>query len=343
MKNTSFKKPIISILFILLLFFGASLVYSLPGIKTLFPPTAGQYVYYRDYSFENETYIGFLQYSDETIAIRYYTPKPQQGSSELVLYISLDSSSDFINMTGEKVATQTVSSDVETLNYLHDLLYEFASRRKKINDNDFSSTLRISSTFDQFGGDVIMTYDFYIPLFNLNRIIASDTTVLFELITQGTIQSSEDKSFHEFTGIPFNNSLKNTKKDSKKNLDSSWSQLMENFWAIGDNAILMNSQMLINPEIYESQGFSVFQYFTCVFISSLNSAYVYMPETSIITSNKKLYVKTLVYDSTANTFSYDIKQLIKSTNNIYIVGELTAFESFYLSNQQYLNKVLEKF
>jgi hypothetical protein len=59
-----------SVLFILLFCSG---LFALPGIDEWMPTVSGEYVYYRDYTFTDETYIGFLQYDAGTYAVRYYS------------------------------------------------------------------------------------------------------------------------------------------------------------------------------------------------------------------------------------------------------------------------------
>jgi len=45
------------------------------------PDASGEYVYYRDSSFNRESYIGFLYYDDSTYEARYYAP-PTESLAE---------------------------------------------------------------------------------------------------------------------------------------------------------------------------------------------------------------------------------------------------------------------
>lgn len=194
----SSRKTLLALLFISM----AAGLFAFPGIQSLFPTSSGQYVYYRDYSFPKETYIGFLQYDEGTYAIRYFTQVPENGTLPIIeMYLTLDTDVDYVDITGEKIVSPVTQNDVELMNYLHDLLYEFASRRKKINDADFLNTVTSSEDFMQFGGMVTIDWDFYIPIFNLNRMISEEGDILFEAVTMGTLKDNNDQSFVSFSGI----------------------------------------------------------------------------------------------------------------------------------------------
>lgn len=119
----SFRKTLPVLLFLSL----AAGLFAFPGISSLFPTASGQYVYYRDYTFPEETYIGFLQYDEGTYAIRYYTPVAKNGSLPIIeMYLTLNTDADFVDITGEKIASPITQNDTEVMNYMHDLLYELA-------------------------------------------------------------------------------------------------------------------------------------------------------------------------------------------------------------------------
>ena len=69
-----------TLLTLIILFCGAVAAFSLPGFTPFVPDTAGEYVYYRDYSFARESYIGILNYDDTSSQIRYYAPTSRQLS-----------------------------------------------------------------------------------------------------------------------------------------------------------------------------------------------------------------------------------------------------------------------
>ena len=46
------------------IFFVTNFVFAVPGVESFIPDSSGEYVYYRDYSFERESYVGVLYYDD---------------------------------------------------------------------------------------------------------------------------------------------------------------------------------------------------------------------------------------------------------------------------------------
>ncbi len=222
-----------AVVFAGLMLFVASRLPALPGISSYLSDDSGLYVYYRDYSFEYEAYVGFLQYDDATYAMRYYSPVhpvvpadtpaasatggavtvnggslSATGGSRSVLpksveiLFTLNPDVSYTDMTGERFVSAVTADDTDLVNYLHDLVYELSARRRKVPGGIVASPTVIREEFAQFGGAVDMAYDFDIPLFGLKRISAADGSVLFDLVTAGLLVSSADTSFSAFKGFP---------------------------------------------------------------------------------------------------------------------------------------------
>ncbi len=172
-------------------------VSAIPGVesKVDFP---GTFVYYRDYTYEDETYIGFLQYDAGTYALRYFSPDAKKGAKTIELYITCDTTKDTVEMTGEKIVGEITNIDVETLNYLHDLFYELAKRRKSLLSN-FDQTVRSAEDYPQFGGEVLINYEPYIPMFGVRSILSKDKQPLFKLAYIGIL--NEGSEFTDFSGL----------------------------------------------------------------------------------------------------------------------------------------------
>lgn len=233
------KKTILflSILFSLL----SASVFALPGFSPLVRDIPGEYVFYRDLSFENESYVGFLTYDEKTYSARYYSPaKPKQNLPEkdIQIFFTINPDSDHLELTGEKVlGIQFLGEDgLQIVNYLHDLVYEFNSRRIKFAENSNvasrasatesermvvealettegeqnsavepveTTTTTTAEDFAQFGGSVQIEWNAIIPLFNLESIYSeNDAKKMFYVVTIGRINSTEDKSFENFKGFP---------------------------------------------------------------------------------------------------------------------------------------------
>ncbi len=336
------KTIIVSVLLVLtLVSLGA-----LPGINEYIPTQSGEYVYYRDYTFEEETYIGFLQYDAGTYAVRYYSPKPKQGSADIHILFSMNPDAVNVELTGEKILTEVTSDDVDTVNYLHDLLYEFNARRKKVNGKDFSKALRITDTFDQFGGDVTLVYEGYIPLYSLESIRSEKGDILFQAEAIGVILDADDTSFSQFKGFQNVPGL-TSGKDKKSNLDDQWMSDAESYWTMGDNALFFINMVEIDAEGYKKNGYTVEDFFTRYFLLSSGGSYFYLPYASIENKGKThtpslLLVNTALSSSDEITYTKDFKVLLKESDNKYLFYILTVYESFYKENKSYFDAFIKK-
>ncbi|MCR4953250.1 MAG: hypothetical protein K6A43_04165 [Treponema sp.] len=216
------KKLILSIITLISI---TTAVFALPGFTSFIPDNSGEYVFYRDKSFERESYIGLLCYNDSTYEIKYVSPKNEilgQPEKELALLIKVNPESDYFDMIGEKVISTVDygSDDVDILNYMHDFLYEFSAKR--ISKDTVTTREETSShDFPLFGGNVTFIYDCVIPLFNLRSVLDQSGNAILECCTIGQVSSSHDTSFEDFRGftsIPVvtpANSTAAAKKDKK--------------------------------------------------------------------------------------------------------------------------------
>ena len=319
------RKVLISICFILMM----SVCFAIPGVENVFPITSGEYVYYRDYSFSTETYIGFLQYDESTIAVRYYAKNPEMGSDDITLYITLDSTKNYIHMTGEKIVGANSSEDTETLNYLHDIIYEFSARRKRINYSDFSSTLRVNEEYVQFGGNVTMVYDYYVPVFNLNRILDEKGNVVFEAIAIGSLYSSEDTSFQSFKG--YENFPNVNATDQKVDLSNKWEKIYD-ISVIGDDVIMADFYME-----YENLPENWFESIVASSFLQIQGGMVYVPSVNITKEGNKYIVKQLYYTDLEKFYGFSIDIYEKIESNYVKMTSITSFGDFYYSNKSYFD------
>ena len=340
---------------------GVAAAFALPGFTPFIPDTAGEYVYYRDYSFARESYVGILNYDDTSYQIRYYAPASRElaaAEKDISILFSVNPDSDFMDMTGEKIISDidpNSEDDVDVLNYLHDILYEFSARRIKLfelADKPVNST----QEYDQFGGKVTITFDSLIPLFNIKTIKLADGTVVFSCITFGRIINSEDKSFENFMGIipaePYHAPTKTKIKGKSKKfktadgqtitLDTNWEQAMENCWVLGDEAFLTIASV---PVYFEDEAINntfVLRRIT----ESTGGSYIDFEHIELNVDNKKHLTKIIAQSTQPETESvvYIIKELTTDPSkelNSYI--SLAAYEYSYLEKSSYYTKLLKSF
>ena len=220
-------KRLLTFLSLLTLSFTA---FSLPGFTPFIQDSPGSYVWYQDFTFQRESYVGFLTFDQSTYQARYYAPqnaKSKLPEKDIKIYFSLNPESDHIELTGERVMAGTSQEDTEIVNYLHDMIYELNARRMKAGklftpaekpsedasseeiparnsaSEDFLHTGKcIRDNFPQFGGDVNIIYDSLVPLFNIKTIEGPEGKTELGILTCGRIQDTQDSSFDSFTGFP---------------------------------------------------------------------------------------------------------------------------------------------
>ena len=320
---------------------------AIPGIKPVVPDVSGQFIYYRDYTFENEdAYVGFLQYDEKNYALRFVSTEKNCGGvlSDILLYVTVDPNIDYINLTGEKIASTVTAADTDNMNLLHDMLYELAGRRKKMNDADFSKSVTSTEEFVQFGGTVILTYRYYIPLFNLLKITDDKGNIVFEAVTAGKLSSSADSSFSDFKGIPaFSfNSEKKTKKNKKS--EPKWEQETDFLWACGNDAILVAQQFMMNTDAFKAQAFTPFQFYAVKFLCGTSGAYVNLQHMDISADENRLFVSAPIYEPVSKKYNFSAKEItiLSKNDSLYNFSELTCTPDFYRTNKDYLKVLLGK-
>lgn len=350
------KKTILFLSILISSFLSVS-VFALPGFSSVVHDIPGEYVYYRDLSFENESYVGFLTYDEKTYSARYFSPaKPKQNLPEkdIQIFFTINPKSDHLELTGEKVlGIQFLGEDgLQIVNYLHDLLYEFNSRRIK---NSVIASLRSTEDFAQFGGSVQIEWNAIIPLFNLESIYSeNDAKKMFYVSTIGRINSTEDKSFENFKGFPSDfKEKKHKSKISRKtgtekvelngfvfSVYSDWERHAENMFTLGDFAVLFETPAFENsasenkvPEknldfikrrFLLSSGQNYIDFANLKFADNAFSADYYNFETGNVTKSFKKFLKN-------------------EKSGSYEYFSLSVFRDVYEKNKKYFDKIAESF
>ncbi len=122
-------------LFLFACFLFPPLAFALPGVQPSIPDLSGQYVYYKDTTFERESYTGILCYDESTYALRYYAPmtNKKQRAKDIQILFSLDPTKNHVDLTGERIITAITPEDTDIVNYLHDsLVYGVEGQRPDV-------------------------------------------------------------------------------------------------------------------------------------------------------------------------------------------------------------------
>ncbi len=370
MKTTA-KKIFLASFFV----FAALSAFSLPGVNADIPDASGEYVYYRDYSFNRESYVGFLYYDDSTYEARYFAPPTESlAEKNIDLLFTVDPSKDRLELTGERFVVPPQQDDIEIVNYIHDLIYELSARRGKAgqsvlvdwskNKVDFMQAGKIvSDNYEQFGGPVQMIYDAAVPIFNLKKIVDYAGKDALAVVTIGAIENSKDSSFAEFLPPPKNQDGKSAKtvKNAQKEIlkqrieigkstalvqsvqaDKNWSLSGQNVWTLGDSAIV-SFQTLALPEESGLGSEKIAARLLRLFASSKKSAYCDWTLTSVHASGSEIKIATDTYNPKTKKFITDIKTLRAAAKNFYGCFSLAVYSQDYKANRGYFDKLAKSY
>lgn len=355
----------------------AESIFALPGFRPSIPDNSGDYVFYKDNSFERESYIGFLRYDEGTYQLKYYAPEYKDdylAEKEMAILFTMNPDADYVELTGERILSAVLpdTQDADLVNYLHDMLYELTARRSKVyeevspqnenykSSNDFwSNGISLYQDYPQFGGDVVMTYDCIIPLFNLKSISDMEGKELFTCVTFGTLTSSSDKSFDDFKGFSSDAGTRNQNKsgrklfkpskkaseiiyqldDKKIVLDSDWSQSMDNLWLLGDAALLSASAI---PATTQMSSILYNQFILRRLISSGQDSYTNLKTLSVVSKNGNITLNILVSQPKNGNTMRSIKSVSENANGTFTLLLFTSFEEEYAANKKYFDKLISK-
>lgn len=357
------KKTFLSILFINF----TVAIFALPGFNSFIQDKPGEFIYYKDNSFERESYIGLLCYDDFTYQMRYYAPQNSSAPEKTVAVLfTIDSTKDTFEMTGENViiADYNSSEDVDIVNYMHDLLYEFSSRRIALGPlhpktegyknrvNLQENGLKISADYPQFGGSVKIVYDVMIPFFNVKRIEDNKGKSLFECVELGKISTAEDTTFDSYVKMPDIGKVKTNSTKQKKNksvtatienqtikLDDSWEQKMENMWVQNDDAIIT---MLSYPTSAAPEYYNEYAILRSL-LQSKDGYFISLEKCDVIFDKGNMRIYSEQYLPSAQKLYYGIKYLTLNPQNNYDYLSFAALKATYLTKRSYYDKILKSY
>ena len=369
------KKIFSSFIFVVII---SNFIFALPGFKPYLKDVSGDFVFYKDYTFKRESYVGFLMYDEGTYCARYFAPKNEEKpAKEVKILFTVNTDKDFMELTGEKIISGRQADDTEVINYLHDMIYELNARRIKVGsvapkDVDFSDDdvpfLRqgkiVADEFMQFGGDVKVVYDYVVPLFNVKAVYDYSGDAKFEVATIGRLTSSDDNSFDDFAGFA---ELENFGKDKKKKsvaakkikvskkdvvinktedgqviaLDSGWSRSMDNLWMRGNDAVI--SAIKVSKDFgAENELQADLGFILKQFLINASGVYRDWKSLFVDFDDEDIKFQSLVYQPGKVTRNFIIIESEDESDDCAIMT-LSVFENVYKKNSKYFNEILDSY
>ncbi len=372
MKKMGFVKKI---MFAAAALFAAAELFALPGVQSPVPDTSGEYVYYRDNSFNRESYIGFLYYDDSTYEARYYAPATETlAAKNIDMLFTVDPDKDRLELTGERFVAPPQQDDIEIVNYIHDLLYELGARRAKLEKSvlvDYAKSkvpfmdagTKVSENYDQFGGPVQILYDAAVPIFNLKKIVDYSGRDVFVVATVGQLENSKDKSFAEFVP-PIQNASKRAPKEVKNErketmtfrveigkksallqsfvADKNWILGGQSVWMFGDIAIASLQSMALPDNVSFGKEETAARLLR-LFASSKNHAYSDWSALDVHASASRIKISSRTYNPKTQKVITDIKTLGAASTNLYGCFSLAVYTDDYQANRGYFDKIAKSY
>jgi len=348
------KKTILTILASVFFTFVAT---ALPGVKQFIPDSSGEYAYYEDKSFTRKSYIGILTYDEATYQIRYFAPVDEAAmlpEKEIALLLTVDPKADVWTMTGEKIISTILpdTDDTDIVNYLHDILYEFSARRIKAEAVE-AAELKLDQDYAQFGGQVTLTFDARVPVFNIRSITDDKGSKVFDCVSIGVIKSSEDQTFSQFKGFP--TEKPEVQKESKTNLkskvcrfenrtvtlDEGWEQKMENFWTLGNDSLVT---MSVLPIVSENKLLNDL-YVQRRLLESADGSYIDYQNCEISTPKGKDSYKLVSssYFPESKASVYLTKILSRNEMGGFDYFSISTYQIAYLKAPSYFEKIIKSY
>ena len=329
---------------------------AIPLVKRYTPDYSGEFVYYRDNSFKTPSLVGVIYYNEATYGARYYCPADKATKTperDITIYFTIDAENNSIELTGENIIGSDGSQDdADIVNYLHDFFYEFAERRQKF-DMMSPEPVTITDEHAQFGGDVKITYNNLIPIFNLERLSSLDGTDILTVETVGILSDSADPAFSSYKGmkgIPKDKTRKFSKKAFAKakpvtvghqtvSLDDSWQPGTENMYLLGDSALLTLTE-IARPDSFKDSP----DQFQEILIRKLgegsSTSYTLWQQRKCTVKDYTVKLDSVFWEPTEGNVTRDFKRLTRLSDGSYTLMVLTVFDGVYGKKKSYFDDIL---
>ncbi len=310
---------------------------------------SGDYVIYRDYSWKKETWIGFLYYDKNTIGAFLYT---DGGNTFVKILFSGEALDDeFVILGQNNISGKNNNSNyIYAVNYLMQILPKLYKWREAPKSESLVVKTSSKNIFEeQYGGECLVNFSSYIPLFYISSILNKEKKLVLKLEEMGLVKDS-DEAFFSFSPIKIpkekkssfvlNKKAKKTIKDIngiKLNLDSQWKQDTQNTFFLNGISFLIVSPVDFTgvPNIKNNENAFIIKYLC----SSGREAKVMLDQTDIIGTKDNFKIISSVYDVKTNSIKTSIKLIKKYEGLKYQIISLTVDHYLYEHNKDYFDNL----
>ncbi len=348
----------------------ASSVSSAPSVFAAYPPgVSGDYVVYRDYSWKEPTWVGFLRYDDSTWGAFVKTPS---ASSDVRVLFRAELSDGELVLTGQKIVSNISQADVLAVNYLMGTLPDLVSWRSlaaregavlpasaAVPGSARSTTgagrsdllppcVSLARDRAEFGGEVSLLFAPEVPVFNLASMRNASGGQMLELARAGRVRSGGDEAFFGFVpprpakegsalSVPANRKVERRIVDGVElALDGQWTMVADNTFFLGNSAVVIVDTLDLGlmqiPR--ERLALSLLRLFSL----SSESSWVSPSSLAVSGTASRFRIEGTAYDVESGTQNRDIKLCVPSADGKRCaVVSLTVNETAYRANKAYFD------
>lgn len=327
---------------------------------------SGEYVVYRDKSWKNPTWIGFLYYDANTWGA--FVKTPSTGSNVSVLFRTEESEGELI-LVGQKIISDITERDVSAVNYLMGLLPDlhawheqaFGGQGSPVSGSDASAPgsgarsallgplIRLDRSTESFGGELTLYFASEIPVFSILSASVAKTGTILSLEKAGRVTTGDDRDFFGFTprlsakdAPAFVLAEKRAEQPRTidgmtLNLDDQWTPLADNTFILGNTAVLIADT--IDLAAAGISG-SVPSALTRLFSSSSKASWILPEYTAVRGTPDKFVIENRVFDVTSQLVNRDIKVCMPSADGKSCrIISLTVSDAAWTGNESYFNSL----
>lgn len=308
------------------------------------PTRSGEYVIYRDYSWNTPTWVGFLQYDENTYGAFLYTPEKEARVSML---FSTKQSGNKMELIGQRIISSITQDDVETVNYLMFLLPDLYRLQQDAahRSEAVPSIQKTVLTSGQFGGSVTVSFFSPIPLFGIKAIADAQARTMLDCTYIGMISQTDDSPFFRF--VPHVEKKEDAGCTLRTNpktqdimvdgitlhLDEQWKMIADNSFLMGNTAFLTVNT--IDPVVFSPNPADIPTAIIRFFSRSGKNTLVCLDTQTVSYASNILTVTNTVYDKVTEKLSTDIKYCKKNKEGTYTMVSLTVADAVYAKYSRY--------
>jgi hypothetical protein len=335
---------------------------------------SGDFVVYRDYSWKEPTWIGFLRYDDSTWGA--FVKTPSSGADVRILFRAERSGGTLV-LTGQNIISKISQGDVPAVNYLMQLLPDLSAWRYQAEREGavvpaativpgaagspvgkrselLPPCVSLARDRAEFGGAVTLFFAPEVPVFNLAamRGSGSDKTsgAMLALERTGRIQSGGDDAFFAFVprgepkasaalAVPASRKTEKRAVDGiELALDGQWTMVADNTFFLGNSAVVIVDTLDLALMQIPRDNLAL----SLVRLFSLSSGASWASPDALTVSGtaKRFRIENSIYDAESGTVNRDIKLCVPSADGKHCaVATLSVNESAYRANKAYFDSI----